>query len=99
LIASNPPYVAAADPHRRRGELRFEPPAALAAGVDGLDALRVIIAQAPDYLKPNGWLLLEHGYDQGEAVATLLRQRGFVTVSDHRDAAGISRTGCGRWRV
>lgn len=99
LIASNPPYVAAADPHRRRGELRFEPLAALAAGVDGLDALRVIIAQAPDYLKSNGWLLLEHGYDQGEAVATLLRQRGFVTVSDHRDAAGISRTGCGRWRV
>ena len=69
------------------------------AGVSGLDALRAIIAQAPFYLKPNGWLLLEHGYDQGEAVSILFWERGFVTVSDHRDAAGMSRTSCGRWRV
>ncbi|MBL8248003.1 MAG: peptide chain release factor N(5)-glutamine methyltransferase [Candidatus Competibacter sp.] len=99
LIASNPPYVAAADFHQRRGELRFEPQAALVAGVDGLDALRIIIAQAPDHLKPSGWLLLEHGYDQGEAALKLLRERGFVAVGDHRDAAGISRTSCGRWRA
>jgi release factor glutamine methyltransferase len=99
LIASNPPYVAAADPHWRRGALRFEPPVALAAGMDGLEALRVIIAQAPNHLQPNGWLLLEHGYDQGEAVSTLLQERGFIAVSDHRDAAGMSRASCGCWRV
>lgn len=97
LIAANPPYVAAIDPHWRQGELRFEPPAALVAGDDGLSALRAIVAQAPDYLKPGGWLLLEHGYDQGEAVPALLRERGFDAVSDHRDMAGISRTSSGRW--
>jgi len=97
LIAANPPYVAAADPRWRQGELRFEPPAALVSGADGLDALRVIIGQSPGYLKPGGWLLLEHGYDQGEAVPALLREHGFEAVSDHRDAAGISRTSRGRW--
>ena len=97
LIAGNPPYVAAADPRWQVGELRFEPPAALVSGADGLDALRVIIGQAPDYLKPGGWLLLEHGYDQGETVPALLREHGFDTVNDHRDAAGISRTSSGRW--
>jgi release factor glutamine methyltransferase len=99
LIAANPPYVAAADPRWRRGELRFEPPAALVSGVDGLDALRAIILQAPDHLKSGGWLVLEHGCDQGAAVPALLRQRGFVEASDHRDAAGLSRTSAGRWPV
>ena len=97
LIASNPPYVAAADPRWREGELRFEPPAALVSGADGLDALRAIILQVPDHLKPGGWLLLEHGYDQGEAVPALLWERGLVDVSDYRDAAGVSRTSEGRW--
>ncbi|MFO1371960.1 MAG: peptide chain release factor N(5)-glutamine methyltransferase [Candidatus Competibacteraceae bacterium] len=96
LIVSNPPYVAAVDPHWRQGELRFEPFSALVAGDDGLEALRLIIAQAPAHLKPDGWLLLEHGYDQGEAVPALLRERGFVEVSDHRDGAGLSRASCGR---
>ena len=97
LIAANPPYIAAADPRWQQGELRFEPPAALVSGADGLDALRVIIAQVPNYLKPGGWLLLEHGYDQGETVPALLREYGFVAVSDHRDAAGVSRISGGRW--
>lgn len=97
LIAANPPYVAAADPRWRQGELRFEPAAALVSGADGLDALRAIVAQAPDYLKPGGWLLLEHGYDQGETVPALLRERGFDAASDHRDAAGLSRASAGRW--
>lgn len=97
LIAANPPYVAAADSCWRRGELRFEPPAALVAGEDGQDALRAIVLQAPDHLKSSGWLLLEHGYDQGEAVPALLRERGFVEASDHRDAAGLNRTSAGRW--
>lgn len=97
LIAANPPYVAAADPRWRQGELRFEPAAALVSGADGLDALRAIIAQAPDCLKPGGWLLLEHGYDQGETVPALLRERGFDAACDHRDAAGLSRASAGYW--
>ncbi len=97
LIVANPPYVAAADPCWRTGELRFEPPAALVSGQDGLDALRAIIAAAPEHLAPSGWLLLEHGYDQGQAVPALLREQGFVQVSDHQDFAGVSRSSCGRW--
>lgn len=97
LIAANPPYVAAGDPRWRAGELRFEPPDALVSGADGLDAIRTLITQTPDHLTPDGWLLLEHGYDQGETVPALLRQRGFADVADHRDAAGVSRCACGRW--
>ncbi len=97
LIASNPPYVAAIDSRWQRGELRFEPSSALVAGADGLDAIRAIIIQAPNYLSPGGWLLLEHGYDQGETVPALLRERGFIEVTDHRDAAGVSRASCGCW--
>ena len=97
LIVANPPYVAAADPCWREGELRFEPSAALISGEEGLDALQIIIAAAPDCLRSSGWLLLEHGYDQGEAVPALLRKRGFVQVSDYQDAAGLSRSSCGRW--
>jgi len=98
LIVANPPYVAAADPRWQEGDLRFEPSAALISGETGLDALKAIIAAAPDHLQPGGWLLLEHGYDQGEAVPALLREQGLVEVSDHRDAAGLSRSSCGRWR-
>ncbi len=97
LIVANPPYIAATDAHWQTGALRFEPATALIAGQEGLDALRVIIAAAPDHLKPGGWLLLEHGYDQGEAVPALLRERGFIEVSDHVDAAGLSRSSCGCW--
>ncbi len=97
LIVANPPYVAVTDSRWREGALRFEPSTALIAGEEGLDALRIIIAAAPDHLEPGGWLLLEHGYDQGESVPGLLRERGFVNVSDHRDTAGWSRSSCGRW--
>jgi len=97
LIAANPPYVAATDPRWREGALRFEPPAALVSGPDGLDALHAIINQAPAYLRPGGWLVLEHGYDQGERVPALLRERGFDAVSDDHDAAGLPRISSGRW--
>ena len=97
LIVANPPYVAATDCRWQAGKLRFEPPAALISGEEGLDALQIIIAAAPDCLRSSGWLLLEHGYDQGEAVPALLRERGFVQVSDYQDAAGLSRSSCGRW--
>lgn len=97
LIVSNPPYVAAADPHLARGDVRFEPLTALAAGQDGLDDLRRLIRAACAHLKPGGALLLEHGYDQADAVVELLRQHGFVQIFTLRDLAGLNRVSGGRW--
>ena len=91
LVVSNPPYIAEADPHLARGDLRFEAPRALVAGPDGLDALAIIIAGAARYLLPGGWLLLEHGHDQAEAVAILMEQAGLKEVQGWRDAAGLPR--------
>ena len=93
-MASNPPYVAAADPHL--AALRHEPLAALAAGADGLADLRRIVAGAPAHLAPGGWLLLEHGHDQGEAVRGLLRAAGFEAVAGRDDLAGTGRCSGGR---
>jgi release factor glutamine methyltransferase len=97
LIVSNPPYIRADDEHLRQGDLRHEPHSALASGSDGLDALRLIIGQAPEHLNPGGWLWLEHGYDQAEAVRALLRSAGFADVSSRRDLAGIERISGGVW--
>ena len=99
LIVSNPPYIAAADPHLARGDVRFEPLAALAAGQDGLDDLRRLIRDACAHLRPGGALLLEHGYDQADAVVELLRQQGFEQISTLRDLAGLDRVSGGRWPV
>jgi len=96
LIVSNPPYIACDDHHLREGDLRFEPPQALAAGADGLDDLRVLIDGAPCWLKPGGWLLLEHGYEQGAAVRQLLEVRGFDAVFTRRDLGGNDRVSGGR---
>lgn len=96
LIVSNPPYVAMGDPHLADGDLRHEPPAALAAGVDGLSALRTIIAGAPARLVPGGALIVEHGYNQSDAVTDLLRAAGFADVTVRRDLAGIPRVAAGR---
>jgi release factor glutamine methyltransferase len=89
LIASNPPYVAAADPHL--AALAHEPLSALAAGPDGLDDLRSIVAQAPARLQTGGWLLLEHGWDQAAAVRGLLQRSGLANIVSRRDLAGIER--------
>ena len=97
LIVSNPPYIAAHDHHLQQGDLRFEPPQALVAGPDGLDDLRIIIGGTPAHLPPNGWLLLEHGYDQGAPVQALLRDAGFADVFTRRDLAGQPRVSGGRW--
>jgi release factor glutamine methyltransferase len=95
LIASNPPYIASADPHL--AALQHEPLQALTAGADGLLDIRQIIEQAPAHLQPGGWLLLEHGYDQAGSVRTLLAQRGFLQVQSRRDLAGIERCSGGQW--
>jgi len=97
VIVSNPPYVASGDPHLSEGDLRFEPPSALACGADGLDAIRRIIADASRHLEAGGWLLLEHGYDQADALRELLAATGFVDIEQHRDLAGIVRVSGGRW--
>jgi len=97
LILSNPPYIAAGDQHLSQGDLRFEPASALVAGVDGLDDLRLIIDQAPAYLRAGGWLLLEHGFEQAEAVRQLLSQRGFASVDSRRDLGGHQRISVGQW--
>lgn len=97
MIVANPPYIAAADPHLDAGDLRFEPRQALASGSDGLHDLRVIIAGAPTHLVKDGWLLLEHGYDQADAVIALLHQHGFTQTATQRDLAGLNRVSGGRW--
>ncbi len=84
-IVSNPPYIAENDAHLVQGDLRFEPRSALASGADGLDAIRRIVRDAPRHLHAGGWLLLEHGFDQGMAVRGLLQQSGFVEVFTARD--------------
>jgi release factor glutamine methyltransferase len=96
LIVSNPPYIAAGDRHLSEGDLRFEPAGALTDHADGLSALRTIIAGAPRHLAPQGWLLMEHGYDQAEAVRALLAQGRYTAVQSWEDLAGIARVSGGR---
>ena len=96
LIVSNPPYIAGDDAHLAEGDLRFEPAAALSPGGDGLDALRTLVASAPDHLRPGGWLLLEHGWDQGAAVAVLLAAAGFGSLVTALDLGGHHRVSGGR---
>lgn len=97
-IVSNPPYIAAGDPHLVEGDLRFEPPDALTDHADGFDAIRAIAAGAPAWLVDGGVLWIEHGYDQAGAVRALLAANGFDAVCSERDLAGIERTTGGIWR-
>ena len=97
VIVSNPPYIAEGDPHLPA--LRHEPSTALVSGADGLDDLRRIVAGAPAHLRPAGWLLLEHGWDQAGAVRELLRNAGFEAVQSRPDGAGIARCSGGRWQL
>jgi release factor glutamine methyltransferase len=98
IIVSNPPYIAKADPHLTQGDLRFEPMSALVSGRDGLDDIRRIIAAAAEHLKPGGWLLLEHGYDQAVAVAKLLQHHHFLEIDHCQDLAQITRVSFGQFR-
>lgn len=97
LIASNPPYVADDDPHLQQGDLRFEPDMALSCGPDGMDAIRQIIVGAGPYLHRDGWLILEHGLDQGAAVRELLQAAGFAQVQTRRDLEDRDRISLGLW--
>lgn len=85
VIASNPPYVAASDPHLLQGDIRFEPQLALVGGSDGLDPIRFLAIQAVQHLRPGGWLMLEHGWDQGAAVRSVLRAAGWEAVQTRCD--------------
>ncbi|AKU23157.1 peptide chain release factor N(5)-glutamine methyltransferase [Massilia sp. NR 4-1] len=96
LIVSNPPYIASGDRHLSEGDLRFEPVGALTDHGDGLSALRTLIAGAPQHLLSQGWLLLEHGYDQAAAVRGLLAAAGYLEVQSWQDLAGIERVTGGR---
>jgi len=96
IIVSNPPYIAAADPHLSTGDIMFEPVTALVSGADGLDDIRRITAQATGRLKTGGWLVLEHGYDQQPAVAAILRSAGFTDIELQCDLANIPRMAAGR---
>jgi len=95
VIVSNPPYIAEDDTHLTQGDLCFEPLTALASGKDGLDDIRKIIQAAPSHLNRNGWLMLEHGYDQAERVGELLKLHGFQQISHVPDLAGTLRVTLG----
>ncbi len=96
MLVSNPPYVAAGDPHLEQGDVRFEPRTALVAGADGLDAIRLIAAGSGTHLKPGGWLLLEHGDEQGSRIAQLLQAQGCRAIRCYQDLAALDRvTVCG----
>ncbi|MDQ7969663.1 MAG: peptide chain release factor N(5)-glutamine methyltransferase [Oxalicibacterium faecigallinarum] len=96
LIVSNPPYIVAGDAHLSQGDLRFEPISALTDHADGLSALRTLCRHAASFLRSDGWLLMEHGYDQADAVRQLLMQNQFADVQSWRDLAGIERVSGGR---
>ena len=95
-IVSNPPYIDAADPHLAEGDVRFEPLTALVAGDQGLADLAHIIREGRQYLQPGGWMLLEHGWTQGEAVRALFREAGYLDVATCRDYGDNERLTLGR---
>ncbi|WP_267224934.1 peptide chain release factor N(5)-glutamine methyltransferase [Dyella silvae] len=98
MVVSNPPYIEAADPHLQQGDLRFEPPTALASGADGLDDIRRIVDDARAHLEPGGWLLMEHGWNQGEAVRAMLAAAGYHEVFTAQDLEQRDRVSGGVWR-
>jgi release factor glutamine methyltransferase len=91
LIVSNPPYIAEQDPHLAQGDVRFEPALALVSGADGLDAIRSIISGAPRHLRSRGWLMLEHGLEQGAFVRKLMQQAGLAHIETLTDLEGRER--------
>lgn len=97
IIVSNPPYIDPQDPHLQQGDVRFEPLSALVAEQQGLADIRFIVEQAPAFLHPGGWLLIEHGYDQGEEVRALFAARGFQCCATRKDYGDNDRVTLGQW--
>ncbi|WP_457913954.1 peptide chain release factor N(5)-glutamine methyltransferase [Candidatus Gillettellia adelgis] len=97
LITSNPPYIDVNDIHLMRGDIRFEPVSSLVSAQQGLSDLKSIAYQAPKYLQPQGWLLLEHGWQQGKNVRTLLLSVGFTSIATYRDYGNNERVTLGQW--
>ncbi|MCO6504720.1 MAG: peptide chain release factor N(5)-glutamine methyltransferase [Snodgrassella sp.] len=97
VVVSNPPYIAVDDVHLQQGDLRFEPQQALTDHHNGLTALTAVIAGAPTFLRDKGWIMLEHGYDQGQAVRACLAQHGFMQIQTLPDLAGLDRITIGQW--
>lgn len=95
MIVSNPPYIKENDPHLNQGDVRFEPLSALTSGIDGLDAIRTIIKNSQQHLTKDGVLLIEHAYDQADAVCNLLKTANFSQVSDFKDDNGNPRVAIG----
>lgn len=91
LLISNPPYIPASDGHLHEGDVRFEPPSALVAGDDGLDDIRLLVTEGFKRLNPGGWMLLEHGYDQGDAVRDLFAKAGWLNIETRKDYGGNDR--------
>jgi release factor glutamine methyltransferase len=98
LIVSNPPYIENNDPHLSQGDVRFEPASALVSGAEGLDDLILLIGQSVAFLKPNGWLLVEHGYDQGPGVRALFTEAGFSAIETRNDYNQMDRITFGQLR-
>lgn len=98
LIVSNPPYVEHASPYLALGDLRFEPKSALVSGIDGLDDIRIIIEQSKAHLNSHGWLLLEHGYEQGAQIRQLLASHHFSAIQTIRDLNGLERVSLGQYQ-
>lgn len=96
VVVSNPPYIEESDAHVSQGDLRFEPKSALTSGVDGLDDIHKIIFESAGFLKPQGWLMLEHGYIQGEKVRDLMVRSDFSEVTTVQDFGGNDRVTMGR---
>jgi release factor glutamine methyltransferase len=97
LIVSNPPYIPEQDPHLLQGDVRFEPLTALVSGVDGLDDIRLIITQARQYCLPEAWLMIEHGFDQGEVIRALFSEAGFINIETAQDLEQRDRVTIGQW--
>lgn len=95
-ILSNPPYIALNDEHLTKGDLRFEPRLALASGKDGLDAIQILVEAGQSWLKPGGWLCMEHGYEQKEIVQSMLRKYNYKQIDSWYDGQGHARVTAGR---
>jgi release factor glutamine methyltransferase len=96
MIVSNPPYIRASDPHLEQGDVRFESRLALVAGEDGLDAIRLILEQAKHHLANGGWLLIEHGYDQGQRLRELFTAAGYANAKTLQDSGQNDRLSLAR---